>query len=436
MKILTSPPVFLLCLIALGPTLVQGQETGEVASYRNPLKIAKLLWKANPQNAASTLAKSLSTALGREQLPAMKAALVDLQPQILAVIQADEYDDPRYAAALAAECITADDSAWAALRTRAVLPNALSEIADLEARRLVWQVWLATDLDTARAYFADKITQDQNANRSQWQSILITEALARDRQATAQALLAGWSRLDNAVRLSAIEPLTADASSMLALLNEVKSGRISKDLINTNQLQKWLASGHKELGATIEAIWGKVRSTDDDARQQLVRQVLQKIADGAQGSAGRGSAVFDRVCSQCHVLHGRGFEVGPNIEGNGRGNLQQLASNVLDPSLVIGEAFQAKTVMTLDGQVVAGLLAGENERFLKLKLQGGKIVEFDRQDIDQVKSANKSLMPEGVESQMTEQELLDLLAYLSLLKPLGASDNELIPGVPNEFVLP
>jgi putative heme-binding domain-containing protein len=168
----------------------------------------------------------------------------------------------------------------------------------------------------------------------------------------------------------------------------------------------------------------------------LVATTLSEISSGAMGSVEAGGKVFQRVCSQCHVLHGRGFEVGPNIVGNGRGSLQQLVSNILDPSLVIGEAFQAKTILTTDGEVATGLVAGESERYLKLKIQGGKILEFDKDDIEQIKASTQSLMPEGLESQLQRQELYDLLAYLCMLLPPGTEPNELIPGVPAGFVQP
>ncbi|MCA9133154.1 MAG: c-type cytochrome, partial [Planctomycetales bacterium] len=254
--------------------------------------------------------------------------------------------------------------------------------------------------------------------------------------AAGETVLANWQYLDEAHRIAAIEPLTANAPSMRLLLEAVADGRVSRLMLNTNQLRKWQSSGDKEIENRIEALWGRVRRRDDAARRQLVEQTLAQLRDGATGSVARGIAVFDRVCAQCHRLHDRGYELGPDIAGNGRGNLEQLVSNVLDPSLVIGEAFQAKTVLTVDGEIVAGLVAAESEQYLKLKVQGGQTVEFDKQDVEQIKSSSKSLMPEGVETQMTEQELWDLLAYLCLLKPLGAADNELIPGAPAGFVQP
>ncbi len=192
------------------------------------------------------------------------------------------------------------------------------------------------------------------------------------------------------------------------------------------------------LVAAIESVWGHIRESDDAERQKLVQQKLQLLRKSdSRGSITRGQQVFTRVCAQCHQLHGQGFEVGPAITNNGRGNLEQLVSNVFDPSLVIGAAFQAKTVLTADGEVVSGLVVADDERFVKLKVQGGKVLEFRKpDDIEQVKASNKSLMPEGLEAQVTDQELIDLFAYLCLTKAPDATDNELISGTPPQLVNP
>ena len=83
------------------------------------------------------------------------------------------------------------------------------------------------------------------------------------------------------------------------------------------------------------------------------------------------------------------------------------------------------------------MVAAETDKYLRLKIQGGKTVEFDKQeDIEAIKISDKSLMPEGIEEQLKEQEILDLFAFLCLLKPLDAPDNSLIPGTPETLVTP
>ena len=63
----------------------------------------------------------------------------------------------------------------------------------------------------------------------------------------------------------------------------------------------------------------------------------------------------------------------PRPDLNGRSSFEQLLSNVLDPSLVIGSAYQARTVITTDGRVLTGLVVEDNPQHVILKMQGGKL---------------------------------------------------------------
>jgi putative heme-binding domain-containing protein len=93
-----------------------------------------------------------------------------------------------------------------------------------------------------------------------------------------------------------------------------------------------------------------------------------------------------------------------------------LVHNVFDPSLVIGNAYQARTVVTSDGRVLAGLLVEDNPQRVVLKLQGGKLETIARGDVEEMEVSKLSLMPEGVEKQLTPQELIDLFSLLKLDK--------------------
>ena len=53
-----------------------------------------------------------------------------------------------------------------------------------------------------------------------------------------------------------------------------------------------------------------------------------------------GRAVFAKVCQQCHTLFGTGGQVGPDLTGSNRADLDYLLSNVLDPSALIGKDYQ------------------------------------------------------------------------------------------------
>lgn len=419
--------LFSLCQLSIA----QETPAKPTSNLAGSIKIVKLLWKSNPKSAATTLAKSLAVALERDQRSELDAALTPLK-ELLEQSLASE-SDPRFGVSLAAlSIVNSSDAA-----TRHKLRSAI-EKGDSENLELLVRTWFAVDSESAFDYLAANLGQASKAL-----PIVMQTALTVDRNRAAKVILDQWTKIPREQQFTAIEPLSAQANTMLKLVEAVKSGMVNKELINTNQLRKWQSSGNAQLTSAIESVWGRIRESDNEERQKLVQKRLKllrgKNSQGAQsqGSVARGQLVYNRVCAQCHQLHGAGLEVGPNITNNGRGNLDQLISNMLDPSLVIGNAFQARTVLTVDGEVVAGLVVADDERFLRIKVQGGKVIEFDKsKDIEQVKVSDKSLMPDGLEEQMTEQEFIDLCALLCLVKSPTEADNELIPGTPNNLVNP
>ena len=141
--------------------------------------------------------------------------------------------------------------------------------------------------------------------------------------------------------------------------------------------------------------------------------------------------MFHKVCGQCHKIYGKGHDVGPDLTGNGRSSYEQLLSNVFDPSLVIGEAYQARTVLTVEGKVITGLLAEESDRQIVLKTQGGKVETIPTEDIEGLRISQLSLMPEGLEKQLKPEELADLFSFITLMGQPEDPKSLRIPGSPS-----
>jgi putative heme-binding domain-containing protein len=185
--------------------------------------------------------------------------------------------------------------------------------------------------------------------------------------------------------------------------------------------------GDDALAERVKAHWGAVRTDRDPQREQVIAQ-MRSFLRRTPGNAEAGQVVFNRVCGQCHKLHGQGQDVGPDITLNGRSSFEQLLSNVFDPSLVIGPSYQARTVVTVDGRVLTGLLAEDSPQRIVLKLQGGKRETVARGDIDEVAVSRLSLMPEELEKQLKPEELADLFALLTLDKPPSDPAARKLPG--------
>ncbi|PQO40764.1 dehydrogenase [Blastopirellula marina] len=260
-----------------------------------------------------------------------------------------------------------------------------------------------------------------------------------DSDVIAALLLERLDTLSSENRPKAVEVLLQRPAWTLLLLSQIEQGKVPKDILSVNQLQRLVSTSSKEVAQQIASIYGTIKTGRDPSRTFIVAQMRRLISSG-EGDPHRGIEVYNKLCGQCHKLHGKGQEVGPEITVNGRGNFEQLLSNVFDPSLVIGKDYQAVTVLTTEGRVLSGLLVEDSDARVVLKMQGGKLETVARDDVDAMKTSDTSLMPEGIEKQLSPAEILDLFAYLTLTKPPENPNAELISGAgtidPAAIVLP
>jgi len=256
---------------------------------------------------------------------------------------------------------------------------------------------------------------------------LLDLVIAYDSPDVAAHVLAVYPRLEEELKPSAVELLTSRSTWSHALLDAIGASKVSKDAVNVNQIRKLLKSGDKRLVARVGEIWGALRTDRNPQREQVVAKIKDLLLKSPAGDPRNGQVVFTRLCGQCHKIHGQGQEVGPDITSNGRASLDQMLSNIFDPSLVIGNAYRARIVSTADGRVLTGLLVEDSPQRLVLKLQGGKLETVARADVEEIEISNLSLMPEGVENQYKPEEIIDLFAFLKLDKPPSDPAAKVLP---------
>ena len=295
---------------------------------------------------------------------------------------------------------------------KAVRSLASQSAAPLEQRQLALQT-LAFAKDPSLLKTAAGILASRDKDAAPMQRAVLTALSRSDDPAVAQAVLASYAALGAELKPQAIELLTQRANWSQRLVAEIAAGKIPAAALNVNQVRKLVSLGDAELTKEVTRHWGTIREGRDPAREQLIVQMRRLLA-ATPGDPHRGIAVYSKLCGQCHKIHGQGQEVGPDITSNGRASFDQLLSNVFDPSLVIGASYQARTVRTFDGLVITGLVVEDNDQRVVLKVQGGKLETIARDDIEAMKQSELSLMPEGVEKQLSPQEIADLFAFITL----------------------
>ena len=270
---------------------------------------------------------------------------------------------------------------------------------------------------------------DRKAGSPGFRGQLLASLGRLDSPRVADVVLANYPRLEPELQPKAIELLTQRTPWIKALLDAVGRKVVPSSALNVNQIRKFASTKDRELAERVKSTWGTVREARNPAREQVIDRMRATLKD-AHGDPIAGAVVFKNVCGQCHKLYGEGQEVGPEVTLNGRGSYEQLLSNVFDPSLVIGPAYQATTIATADGRVLTGLVVEDSPRRVVLKLQGGKVETIAKADVEESKLSPLSLMPEGLEGQVTPKELSDLFAYITLDKPPTDPTAQPLPGTP------
>jgi putative heme-binding domain-containing protein len=131
------------------------------------------------------------------------------------------------------------------------------------------------------------------------------------------------------------------------------------------------------------------------------------------GDATAGRAVFKQACAACHQHGDMGNKVGPDLTGMAVHPKAELLTHIIDPSRNVEGNYRLYNVLTLDGQVINGMLAGESRTSITIIDSQAKKIDVPREDIEQLIASRKSVMPEGFEQQISKQQLTDLLEFLT-----------------------
>ncbi len=231
---------------------------------------------------------------------------------------------------------------------------------------------------------------------------------AHARPEVAKLLLGVWDAATPSLRREMSEALFARPERLQALLTALEKKQVLAAHLEPVRLDR--LRRHPDRAVRQRAV--KVLAGQTAPERARVVENYRPALD-LKADASRGKAVFKKVCATCHQLEGVGVQVGADLLAGLRNkSAEQLLVDILDPSREVDPRYLAYQVTTRRGQVLTGLIAAETASSLTLKRGEGAEDIVLRTQIDKVESTGKSLMPEGLEMQLSKQDLADLIAYL------------------------
>ena len=224
---------------------------------------------------------------------------------------------------------------------------------------------------------------------------------------SAAIILERWPALGPTVRGPALALLLRRTDTLGLALEAMAAGEINPAVMGLDQRIRLLRHGNDELRARAIELFGGAVSANRRAIAQEYNPALTLPADPQSGAK-----VFQRVCAKCHKRDGQGHEVGPDISDVRNRSGEALLYDILDPNRKLEPRYTDYSIVTEDGRVLNGLMISETAKAVILRQAEGKQEVIARNQIDEIRASGKSLMPEGVEKEVSIQQMADLLAYL------------------------
>jgi putative membrane-bound dehydrogenase-like protein len=285
-------------------------------------------------------------------------------------------------------------------------------------------------LDTALAIGSDPAAVEamkMGLNESDWEAIVTkglegpkSEAVLNLLGATANAK--GMGRLNSIVhnakqkpelRKAAVQALARTQAGAESLVKTAKEGRLAEDLKPVAASALRLVQ-YASLKSDIDSLFPAPAAMGGKALPPISELVKLK------GDAAKGRAIFERVessCVTCHRVDDKGADFGPALSEIGtKLPKEALFDSIINPNAGLSMGFETTQLALKGGGIGMGIVRSETNDDLVLALPGGVSQKFAKNTITKRDKLTTSMMPSGLNQALTQEDLVNLVEYLSTLK--------------------
>ena len=195
------------------------------------------------------------------------------------------------------------------------------------------------------------------------------------------------------------------------LILDAKAG--GTDLIYLGSGSNWgkfHGKAHIERTADLPPVVTMAEAKGLEAKFAQIRDLANRPGDRA-----RGKQVFANTCGICHTIKGEGGKIGPVLDGAGANGVEALLRNILTPNAAMEAGYRRFRVETTGGDVVEGLLAGQDADSFTLRQPNTEDQKFLRTQLKRAAFQKTSIMPEGLMDGLQPAQVSDLFAFLKTL---------------------
>jgi putative heme-binding domain-containing protein len=122
-------------------------------------------------------------------------------------------------------------------------------------------------------------------------------------------------------------------------------------------------------------------------------------------------------CVACHQFGGEGYALGPDLTKMepDKQTVQHILRSIVEPSQAIDDKYRSYAFLLDSGKLVTGTVVEENDDVVKILTDPLNVREptvLSKDEIEERSKSQVSIMPAGLLNKLTEEEIVDLVAYI------------------------
>ncbi|MCA9030716.1 MAG: neutral/alkaline non-lysosomal ceramidase N-terminal domain-containing protein [Planctomycetaceae bacterium] len=237
------------------------------------------------------------------------------------------------------------------------------------------------------------------------------------------------------LQIAAVETMSRLNEHDLLVQSLRNLGPQAQNVVQTTLLEN--QTGTKALLASLEQ--GTIETSDlsatirnallelsnQELRQRAAKLITQRPVTNRQqvvdeyagvgeltGDVVRGVKVFKERCATCHRHQDLGVDLGPKLAALQDKSTEFLLVAILDPNRAVDSRYRTWVAARTDGRQISGLLIEETTTSLTFALSDGRRETVLRREIEEVAVSTRSFMPEGLEKDVSPQDVADVMQFI------------------------
>ena len=199
------------------------------------------------------------------------------------------------------------------------------------------------------------------------------------------------------------------AKQFLQKISESK--QVKREEVPINIIRQFKLLEDTDITTQVEDLWPNVKLASSEEKSAAILKIKQALKNGT-GQVAAGKSLYGSYCGSCHQLFDEGANIGPDLTGYDRDNINYLTLNIVDPNADIREGYVNYLIEKKDGQIVVGIISDQSAGTVTVRPIGGEEITLSTDQIKEMTAQTTSIMPERLLESLSDQQIRDLFAYI------------------------